>query len=119
VNLLAVNETERPTWDAKNMNQYWDSSDADRQSSARFTVERPLSKASPIATLQKNDPMWKLWKDEKREWLFVTANLPAGGGQKVVLPLRTDRWPAGTKIQILVQEGQLQVQTPPLPPKAK
>jgi len=124
VDLVGVNESEKPTWESYPVSSYFSPNDPVRRDADRKTFTFTSSDRND-KTLESKDPIWKKqWVGQQgkgAKWLFVIANLPgsdaaARGSQDprlLVLPLQRDKWPWRTKvIEIDVQSSMIRCKTP-------
>lgn len=76
VHLVGVNRYEKDTWEAISMTDYWKPDNQLRQSAKAYTHVIQFGRGPCEITLDKNDPIRKVWKSRKADYLFVLADLP-------------------------------------------
>jgi hypothetical protein len=75
IDLVGVNQFDKAAWNSYSMTEYWQRDNPQRLNAIKTSFK--FGSAEPTAkTLKKNDPIWKLWKNNKVAYLFVMANLP-------------------------------------------
>lgn len=131
VDLVGINESEKPTWENYPLGKYFSPDDPVRRDADRATLTFTSGDRSD-KTLNRKHDVWGKWVGKARvfgksipgkgaKWLFIIANIPGvgddqPGGQdprRVVLPLRRNAWPVGTKeIEIVVKSSMMVCTTP-------
>ena len=121
VDIVGITETEKPKWEAYNMDNYWNNEDDPRRMNAlKLTHFLELNKPWVIS---KDDPIWQKWLARGDTQLAIVANLPgnfpAGPGDPRLnfYSLDTASWKA--KKQTLVFEVQDTIVNPVTPQKGK
>ena len=120
VDLVGVNPTSLPRWEAYEMSKYWKEGDAMRRDADKVVMNF-VSGQSLSNSLPANDPQWDKWKAKGVTHVLVLADLPGAqasrpGSQdarRLVLSLDQCSWPSGTKaLKVLVQGSGIVVATP-------
>jgi hypothetical protein len=120
VDLVGVNPSSLPRWEAYEMSKYWKEGDPMRRDADKVVMNF-VSGQSLSNSLPANDPQWDKWKAKGVTHVLVLADLPGAqashpGSQdarRLVLPLDECTWPSGTKtIKVLVQGSGMVVATP-------
>jgi hypothetical protein len=120
VDLVGVNPSSLPRWEAYDMSKYWNEGDSMRRDADKkvlnFVSGQALSQSLPAT-----DPLWDKWKGQGVTHVLVLADLPGTqtsrpGNQdprRQILPLSKSHWPRGTKtLSVLVQRSGIVVLTP-------
>ncbi len=120
VDLVGVNGSNLPRWEAYDMSKYWKENDAMRRDADKvvlnFVSGQSLSQSLPVT-----DPKWEQWKAKGVTHVLVLADLPGQQASKVgnqdarrqILPLDKCNWPSGTKkLTVLVQRSGIVAVTP-------
>ena len=120
VDLVGVNPSSLPRWEAYDMGKYWKDGDPMRRDADKkvlnFVSGEALSKS-----MDNTDEQWEKWKSKGVTHLLVLADLPGGqtsrpGNQdarRQILPLYRSNWPAKTTtLKVLVQRSGIVVLTP-------
>ena len=76
VHLVGVNRYEKDTWEAISMSDYWTPENQLRQNAKAYTHVIHFGQGPCEITLDKKDPIRKVWNSRKAEYLFVLADLP-------------------------------------------
>jgi len=76
VHLVGVNRYEKDTWEAMSMTDYWKPENKIRESARAYTHVIQFGQGPCEIALAKNDPIRRIWKSRKSEYLFVLADLP-------------------------------------------
>ena len=121
VDLVGVNVSNLPRWEAYDMGNYWKQNDPMRRDADKvvmnFVSGQSLSNSLPVT-----DPKWEQWKARGVTHVLVLADLPSAqltskaGNQdarRQILPLDKCSWPSGTKtLSVLVQRSGIVAITP-------
>jgi hypothetical protein len=120
VDLVGVNPSTLPRWEAYEMNKYWKEGDPMRRDADKVVMNF-ISGQSLSNTLPATDSQWDKWKAKGVTHVVVLADLPGAqasrpGNQdarRLVLSLDRCTWPSGTKsIKVMVQRSGMVVATP-------
>ncbi len=130
VDLVGINESERPTWENYPVSKYFSPNDPLRRDADRTTVTFTNNDRRD-KIVKSNNPVWGKWVGKKfgssepgkgAKWLFVIANIPGVGGsamasaqdpRRVILPLKGSAWPMGTGgIEIVIKSSMAICTTP-------
>jgi hypothetical protein len=76
LHLVGVNRFEKERWEIVSMTDYWTPGNQLRKSAAEYTYVIQFGQGPCTRTLAKKDPIRKIWKSRKAEYLFVLADLP-------------------------------------------
>jgi hypothetical protein len=123
VDLVGVNPSTLPRWEAYDMGKYWKEGDAMRHDADK-TVLNFVSGQALSKTLPMNDPQWDKWKSLGATHVLVLADLPGAqtsrpGNQdarRQILTLDKWVWPAKTTtLKVMVQRSGIVVVTPTQP----
>jgi hypothetical protein len=121
VDLVGVNPSNLPRWEAYDMGKYWKEGDPMRRDADKVVLNF-LSGEAVSKSLAVTDAQWNKWKAQGVTHVLVLADLPGpqssrAGNQdarRQILPLDQCSWPDKTShLKILVQRSGIQVQTPP------
>jgi hypothetical protein len=117
VHLVGVNRFEKDLWETTSITDYWTPGNQLRKSAKEYTYVIQFGRGPCEETLSKKDPIRKVWKKRKAEYLFVLADLPgvytdsAGNAdaRRLRLPaLDSDRWGLRKKkIDIRIEESNI------------
>jgi hypothetical protein len=120
VDLVGVNPSSLPRWEAYDMGKYWKEGDPTRQDADKvvlnFVSGQALSQSMTLA-----DAQWAQWQSKGVTHVLVLADLPGAqtarpGNQdarRQILSLDKCNWPDNTdKLKILVQRSGMVVVTP-------
>jgi len=120
VDLVGVNPSSLPRWEAYDMQKYWKEGDPMRRDADKvvlnFVSGQALAKSLPMT-----DPQWDKWKGNGVTHVMVLADLPGGqasrpGNQdarRQILALDQCTWPdKTTELKVLVQRSGIVVITP-------
>lgn len=123
VDLVGVNPSSLPRWEAYDMGKYWKEDDAMRRDADKvvlnFVSGQSLSNSLPMTS-----PQWDKWKNEGVTHVLVLADLPgtlvslpgSQDARRLILPLDECSWPSNTKtLKVLAQRSGMVVQTPMRP----
>jgi hypothetical protein len=120
VDLVGVNPSNLPRWEAYDMAKYWREGDAMRRDGDKV-VFNFVSGQATTQTLAIKDARWKQWQAKGVTHVLVLADLPGTiasrpGNQdarRQILSLDKCNWPGGTKeLKLLVQRSGIVVLTP-------
>jgi hypothetical protein len=120
VDLVGVNQSSLPRWEAYDMGKYWKEGDPMRRDADKVVLNF-VSGQSLSSSLSATDAQWNKWKAEGVTHVLVLADLPGAqvsrpGSQdarRTVLQLDQCAWPSGTKsLKVLVQRSGMVVATP-------
>ena len=90
VHLIGVNRYEKGQWEEVLMSEYWQPNNQLRKRAKDYTYVIELGQEKPCeGILGKKDPILKVWKNRKAEYLFVLADLP---GPHQDSPGNADAW---------------------------
>ena len=76
VHLVGVNRFEKDLWETTSMTDYWTPGSQLRKSAEEYTYVIQFGRGPCEVALDKKDPILKVWKKRKAEYLFVLADLP-------------------------------------------
>jgi len=117
VDVVGVNPSSSPRWEAYDMGKYWKDGDPLRHDADKITLNF-VSVSTLTNTITAKDPNWKKWKSEGVTDLMVLADLPGPqasrpgneDARRLILPLDRHKWPSGTyHLTLLVQRSGIQV----------
>jgi hypothetical protein len=120
VDLVGVNPSTLPRWEAYDMGKYWGEGDPMRRDADKVVLNF-VSGQSLTNSMASTDAHWDKWKATGVTHVLVLADLPGAqvskpGGQdarRLILPLDECSWPAKTKtLKVLVQRSGMVVLTP-------
>ena len=76
VHLVGVNRYEKDTWETMSMTNYWTPPENQLRKSAKaYTHVVKFGQGPCEVVLDKKDPIRRIWKSRKAEYLFVLADL--------------------------------------------
>ncbi len=129
VDLVGVNEPNRPRWEAYSMSKYWKDGDPMRQNAIKKTFNF-TSGSALTGKLESSDPVWGQWKGQSANCVFVLVDLPGAqtdqpgslDARRQILPLDKCYWILNAKDLKDVKELKVVVtesgpQATPIPPK--
>src|SRR6478672_13098985 len=126
VDIVGVNSSTLPRYQAYPMENYWKSNDPLRHDAPKYVMNF-VSGKSLTNSLAVTDPQWEKWKALGVTHLMIFADLPPAGlvaGQgnadprRQVLPLDECNWPSKTKtLSVVVQRSGIIAVTPTRFPK--
>jgi hypothetical protein len=111
VHLVGVNRFETDTWDSISMTEYWQPGNQRRKDAENYTYVIQFGQGPCKETLSKKDPIRRVWKSRKAEYLYVLADLPGlftdqpgdADPRRLRLPaVNSKRW-GRTKTQISIR----------------
>jgi hypothetical protein len=120
VDLVGVNPSSLPRWEAYDMGKYWREGDPLRRDADKVVLNF-VSGQALTNSLPASSGEWDKWKATGATQVLVLADLPgvqsSGPGaqdpRRQIVPLDECNWPAGTKtIKVLVQRSGIVVLTP-------
>jgi hypothetical protein len=120
VDLVGVNPSGLPRWEAYDMGKYWREGDALRHDADKVVLNF-VSGQTLTNSLSITNSHWDVWKNQGVSHVLVLADLPGSqtsrpGNQdarRQILPLGKCYWPSGTKtVKVLVQRSGIKVLTP-------
>jgi hypothetical protein len=76
VHLVAVNRFEKDQWEGISMTKYWEPENRLRQSAKEYTYVVQFGQGPCENVIDKKDPIRRVWKERKAEYLLVLADLP-------------------------------------------
>ncbi|MHC4644373.1 MAG: hypothetical protein ACYTBJ_02640 [Planctomycetota bacterium] len=76
VHLVGVNRFEKDQWENMSMAEYWEPDNKLRKSAKEYTHVIQFGQGPCEQALGKKDPIHRVWKKRKAEYLFVLADLP-------------------------------------------
>ncbi len=120
VDLVGVNPSSLPRWEAYDMGKYWKEGDPMRRDADKvvlnFVSGQTLTKSMAVT-----DAQWEKWKNTGVTHVMVLADLPgsqasrpgAQDARRQILPLDECSWPSKTtELKLLVQRSGIVVLTP-------
>jgi hypothetical protein len=120
VDLVGVNQSSLPRWEAYDMGKYWKEGDAMRRDADKVMLNF-VSGQELTKTMSSTDAQWDKWKRNSVTHVMVLADLPGAqtsrpGNQdarRQILALDQCTWPDKTKtLKVLVQRSGMVVVTP-------
>ena len=120
VDLVGVNPSSLPRWEAYDMGKYWREGDPMRRDADKLVLDF-VSGQELTKTLPANDAQWEKWKSKGVTHVLVLADLPGAqtarpGNQdarRQILSLDQCNWPDKTTgLKVLVQRSGIAVLTP-------
>jgi len=125
VHLVGINSSEKDLWETMSMTDYWTPGNQLRKSAKEYTSVIQFGQGPCMVTLGKKDPIRRIWKNRKIEYMFVLADLPgvftdsAGNAdaRRMLLPAtNSKRWGwRDKKIDIRIEESNIVSLTIPAP----
>lgn len=76
VHLVGVNRFEKDQWETMSMTNYWEPENQMRKSARDYTYVIQFGQEPCEKKLAKKEPIRKIWKKRKVEYLFVLADMP-------------------------------------------
>ena len=76
VHLVGVNRFEKDQWEGMSMTKYWEPENKLRRSAKDYTYVIKFGQGPCENVLGKKDPIRRVWKSRKAEYLLVLADLP-------------------------------------------
>jgi hypothetical protein len=120
VDLVGVNPSSLPRWEAYDMGKYWHEGDPMRRDADKKVLNF-ISGQALTQALEITDPQWEQWKSKGVTHVLVLADLPGAqtsrpgtqDARRQLLPLDKCSWPAKTAaLKVLVQRSGILVVTP-------
>jgi len=120
VDLVGVNPSSLPRWEAYDMGKYWKEGDAMRRDADKVVLNF-VSGQALTKTMASTDPQWEKWKGNGVTHVMVLADLPGAqtsrpGNQdarRQILTLDQCTWPnKTTTLKVMVQRSGMVVVTP-------
>ncbi len=121
VDLVGVNPSALPRWEAYDMGKYWKEGDPMRRDADKVVLNF-VSGEALNSSLSVTNAQWGKWKSAGVTHVLVLADLPGAQTSKAgsqdarrqILPLDECSWPKKTKtLKVLVQRSGIVVLTPP------
>ncbi len=119
VDLVGINPSDLPRWEAYDMAKYWKEADPMRQDADRVVLDfvsgKALSQTFPVT-----DAHWEKWQSQGVRYVLVLAALPGlqtsrpgtEDARRQILPLDKCSWLSGTTgLKVLVQRSGIKVLT--------
>ena len=125
VDLVGVNPSSLPRWEAYDMGKYWKEGDAMRRDADKIVLSF-VSNPAVSNSMTITDPQWAKWKSQGVTHVLVLADLPGGpasrpGNQdarRQILPLDRCTWASSPKtLKVFVKRSGIVVLTPAQFPK--
>jgi hypothetical protein len=123
VDLIGVNEFEKPAWEGYDIDKYWQPGDSRRANADKLTAT--LVQGHPW-TIDRDNPKWRAWLDHGATDLLLMAHLPGVPGRdfpagasdprRKFISLDKHAW-EGNTLQIEVQDTIVRMLTPERPRK--
>ena len=120
VDLVGVNPSSLPRWEAYDMAKYWKEGDAMRRDADKVVLNF-VSGHALTNKLASTDPQWDKWKSKGVTHVMVLADLPGApvsrpgtqDARRQMLALDQCNWPSKTTdLKVLVQRSGMVVLTP-------
>lgn len=115
VHLVGVNKSDKERWDGESMTKYWAPNNQLRKSAKNYTHVMQFGQGPCQRELGKKEPIRRIWKSRKAEYLYILADLPEifddqGGNadaRRLRIPaLNSECWPFFEgKININIESG--------------
>ena len=125
VHLVGINSSEKDLWETMSMTDYWTPGNQLRKSAKDYAYVIQFGQGPCMVTLGKKDPIRRIWKNRKAEYLFVLADLPGvftdstgnADARRLQLPAtNSKRWAwRDKKIDIRIEESNIVSLTIPKP----
>jgi hypothetical protein len=123
IHLVGVNKSQEKQWDTESMTKYWEPENQLRTSAKAYTRVIKFGQGLPCEIiLDKKDPIRKIWKKRKAEYLYILADLPGifddedgdADARRLQIPaLNSNCWPfLENKIKINVESSGIVRLTP-------
>jgi len=122
VHLVGVNRFEKEQWENMSMTDYWQPNNQLRKSAKAYTFVIQYGKAPCERTISKKEPIRKVWKKRKAEYLFALVDLPGifedaqgnADARRLTLPaLNSKEWGFQKKINIAINSSNIVALTIP------
>jgi hypothetical protein len=120
VDLVGVNPSGLPRWEAYDMNKYWREGDLMRHDADKVVLNF-VSGQTLTNSLSVTNAIWDRWKSQGVSYVLVLADISVRGEsrpgnqdpRRQILSLGKCQWPSGTKaLNVLVQRSGIKVLTP-------
>jgi hypothetical protein len=120
VDVVGVNQSALPRWEAYDMGKYWKEGDPMRKDADKAVLTF-VSGQSTNKTLLATDPIWAKWKSQGVSHVLVLADLPGvqtskpgtQDARRQILSLDKCSWVSGSKqLRVMVQRSGIVVLTP-------
>lgn len=120
VDLVGVNPSGLPRWEAYNMSNYWKEADPMRHDADKVVLNF-ISGQSLTNSLSVTNATWERWKSQGVTHVVVLADITVHGesrpgnqdARRQILSLDQCQWPSKTKeLNVLVQRSGIKVLTP-------
>src|SRR5438105_9508899 len=120
VDLVGVNPSSLPRWEAYDMGKYWSAGDPMRRDADKVVLNF-VSGQTLTNSLPATDPQWDKWRGKGVTHVLVLADLPGTqtskpgtqDARRQILPLDRCTWPNKTTLlKVLVQRSGIVVVTP-------
>lgn len=120
VDLVGVNPSGLPRWEAYDMGKYWRDGDPMRHDADKVVLNF-VSGQSLTNSLSVTNSVWERWKSQGVTHVLVLADITVRGesrpgnqdARRQILPLDQCQWPSKTKeLNVLVQRSGIKVLTP-------
>lgn len=118
IDVVGVNEIEKPEWDGLDVDTYFSPSNPRRGDTDRVLLAFSNEMPEP-RTLDVKQPIWDVWRERGATHVFFLARMrkPTDAGsadpRKLVLPLSTEFWNPGQWIEIAVTPTGLELRSSP------
>jgi hypothetical protein len=122
VHLVGVNKSQEKQWDTESMTKYWEPDNQLRKSAKAYTHVIKFGQGPCEIVLDKKDPIRKIWKQRKAEYLYILADLPRifddkegdADARRLRIPaLKSKCWPfLENKIEINIESSGIVCLTP-------
>lgn len=118
IDVVGVNEIEKPEWDGLDVDAYFSPSNPRRRDTDRVLLTFSNEMPEP-RVLDQNQPIWDVWKERGATHVFLLARMrkPVDAGsedpRKLVLPLSSEFWNPNQWIEIAVMPTGLELRTSP------
>ena len=125
VDLVGVNPSSLPRWEAYDMGKYWKEVDAMRRDADKIVLNF-VSNPAVSNSMTITDPQWAKWKSQGVTHVLVLADLPGGAAsrpgnqdaRRQILPLDRCTWASNPKtLKVFVKRSGIVVLTPAQFPK--
>ena len=117
VHLVGINWSEKDQWEKMSMTEYWHPNNPLWKSAKDYTFAIRYPKDPCEIIIKKNDPIQKVWKKRKADYLFVLAHLTgihkdlpgSADTRRLLLPAPdSKRWKGGqSQIKIEISSGSI------------
>ncbi len=76
VHLVGVNKSDKERWDGESMTKYWAPNNQLRKSAKNYTHVMQFGQGPCQREFGKKEPIRRIWKSRKAEYLYILADLP-------------------------------------------